>query len=702
MGEIKNENSQVNKGGGGGGISKSSKGGSSKARIGTDKTSSMTLETGVVTTTAEESGTTNTIVSESKGTSRGGSRSTTKGSGNCRTKEKSSANRNATCGGSSGMGSNCITTKFSSTASLANTSNQSDVINQSSLISQSDMTNQPSVISQSNVTNQPSVISQSNVTNQSSLISQSNVINQSSLISQSNVTNQSSLISQSNVINQSSLISQSDVINQSSLTNQSNPTNQRGQTHAAKAVSTANSATSTSTITNTTGNTMTSKNSKGGNSKSRSTGKALSSLSKINDSYALIFPNALPVKQVMWGLDPLNKVWRYCSIVYARPKNKNLNDLNFIFPLSINKNEIINKISNELSASNASMKECDYDYYVHWEKFDRRLDCWLAYEKLRSLDQDPDDGLPFIRDTENGESDNDEHAGIDKEYLREHEENTKLKTINQIKFGKYLIDTWYFSPYPKEYQNIDILYICEFCLTFFKENGELIRHTERCEIRHPPGNEIYRNEKISIFEIDGNYFRIYCENLCFLSKLFLDHKTLKHRVNLFLFYVITEYDQYGYHITGYFSKEKYSKNNVSCILTLPQHQKKGYGKFLINFSYFLSQTEKRTGTPERPLSDLGVASYMAYWYETLLKVLVNYEQLSIQELSEITSIETNDIISCLEEKEIFKTVANGDTVYYINPQQLEFVLGKIGQKNYDLCRTKLHWVSYDYHLAMYE
>lgn len=44
----------------------------------------------------------------------------------------------------------------------------------------------------------------------------------------------------------------------------------------------------------------------------------------------------------------------------------------------------------------------------------------------------------------------------------------------------------------------------------------------------------------------------------------------RHPVNLFLFYVMTEIDEKGYHITGYFSKEKYSKNNVSCILTLPQ------------------------------------------------------------------------------------------------------------------------------------
>jgi hypothetical protein len=35
--------------------------------------------------------------------------------------------------------------------------------------------------------------------------------------------------------------------------------------------------------------------------------------------------------------------------------------------------------------------------------------------------------------------------------------------------------------------------------------------------------------------------QVYCENLCLLSKLFLDHKTLFFETTPFLFYVLTEY-----------------------------------------------------------------------------------------------------------------------------------------------------------------
>lgn len=67
--------------------------------------------------------------------------------------------------------------------------------------------------------------------------------------------------------------------------------------------------------------------------------------------------------------------------------------------------------------------------------------------------------------------------------------------------------------------------------------------------------------------------------------MFLDHKTLYYDVEPFLFYVMTEVDELGARFVGYFSKEKRSMdNNVSCIMTLPVRQRKGWGQLLIDFS----------------------------------------------------------------------------------------------------------------------
>jgi hypothetical protein len=142
--------------------------------------------------------------------------------------------------------------------------------------------------------------------------------------------------------------------------------------------------------------------------------------------------------------------------------------------------------------------------------------------------------------------------------------------------------------------------------------------------------------------------------------MFLDHKTLYYDVEPFLFYIMTERDDEGCHFVGYFSKEKKSPlhYNVSCIMTLPVRMRKGWGNLLIDFStslfdslrlcalliepllrlsgYLLSKKEGRVGSPEKPLSDLGLLSYTTYWTTQVFTFLRSCElPISIKSASAV-------------------------------------------------------------------
>ncbi|XP_051273440.1 histone acetyltransferase KAT6B isoform X2 [Dicentrarchus labrax] len=222
-----------------------------------------------------------------------------------------------------------------------------------------------------------------------------------------------------------------------------------------------------------------------------------------------------------------------------------------------------------------------------------------------------------------------------------------------IEFGKYEIQTWYSSPYPPEYSRLQKLYLCEFCLKYMRSKNILQRHTKKCGWFHPPANEIYRKDDLSVFEVDGNVSKLFCQNLCLLAKLFLDHKTLYYDVEPFLFYILTKNDEKGCHLVGYFSKEKLcqQKYNVSCIMIMPQYQRQGFGRFLIDFSYLLTRQEGQAGSPEKPLSDLGRLSYLAYWKSVILEYLYKHpdKHISVKGISRATGMCPHDIAATLQQ-----------------------------------------------------
>ncbi|CAL4072836.1 unnamed protein product, partial [Meganyctiphanes norvegica] len=348
--------------------------------------------------------------------------------------------------------------------------------------------------------------------------------------------------------------------------------------------------------------------------------------------------------------------------------------------------EIIQRRFNDL--------EQQEEYYVHYDGLNRRLDEWVTKESIdlsefprgektltgNNLLTDQTDGRKITR---NQKRKHDEINHVQKTYAdmdpttaaleKEHEAITKVKYIDRVQIGKFEIDTWYFSPYPEEYGKVPKLFICQYCLKYMKLEKTYRYHLSECTWRQPPGREIYRKGTLSIYEVDGADHKIYCQNLCLLAKLFLDHKTLYFDVEPFLFYILCEVDKQGAHLVGYFSKEKESPdgNNVACILTLPPYQRKGYGKLLIAFSYELSKLENVVGSPEKPLSDLGKLSYRSYWTYVLLEILRDFKgTLSIKDLSQMTSITQQDIISTLQSINLVK-YWKGQHVICVTPKLVE-------------------------------
>lgn len=245
------------------------------------------------------------------------------------------------------------------------------------------------------------------------------------------------------------------------------------------------------------------------------------------------------------------------------------------------------------------------------------------------------------------------------------------RNIDMIYLNGYRTEPWYFSPYPKCFADKS-LYICQFCLMYLNKESFLIHN---CKRNRPPGREVWRSSKNKIcikcenidnkiinksyicdnntckygkihsfFECDGMEYTNYCRNLSLISKLFLDHKTLYYDVNAFVYYVLCRLEEDGFVVVGYFSKEKVSllNYNLACILVFPFEQRKGYGKMLIDFSYVLSNRDKRIQTCEKPFSDLGLLGYLSFWKDCILDFLVNkFPNLNIQPIILINDEELN-------------------------------------------------------------
>ena len=365
------------------------------------------------------------------------------------------------------------------------------------------------------------------------------------------------------------------------------------------------------------------------------------------------FPGALRKNKTVQAVMRDNKSWCIAKILEVRVKRADEDE-------DLNQGAEQKDRGHHRDPSEVNGVHREYEYYITYLEHERRNDRWVPEVCLRIREDDwiNSEMEKIDVDKKKNENDaayanflkNDVHFGMQPNQIQEFYESTKIKSVEFICFGDAIIEAWYYSPFPKEYQ-CKILFVCPFCLFFFTKKTELECHSLRCKVRCPPGDEIYRDDKVSVFEFDAKQQKVYTENLGYIARLFLDHKNLAVELDAFYFYILCERRADGYYIVGYFSKQKdSSEHNLSCIMVFPNVQRGGYGKFLIDFSYCLSLIEEKSGSPEKPLSDLGHKTYVSYWtYKILNLLLINQKkELSITDISQQTGITTTDITYVLE------------------------------------------------------
>lgn len=265
--------------------------------------------------------------------------------------------------------------------------------------------------------------------------------------------------------------------------------------------------------------------------------------------------------------------------------------------------------------------------------------------------------------------------------------------IRTVRFGDYDIDTWYGSAVyfardrktlgfryssldnpsrsktlvNKEEIWLEKLYICDHCFKYTEIKEEFDLHIEVCSLRDTQlGKIMYRDDQVTIRKVKGSKHRLFCQNLCLFTKLFLDNKSVFFTVDFFEYYVV--FDRSNDKPMGFFSKELLStdRNNLACILVFPPYQRKHLGTLLIAFSYELSKAEDLISGPEKPLSPFGLVGYLRYWGTSLAREFLHGEfngldEITLEEISEITGIRQDDVVTTLKHMKVL--IKKDSTVY---------------------------------------
>lgn len=177
--------------------------------------------------------------------------------------------------------------------------------------------------------------------------------------------------------------------------------------------------------------------------------------------------------------------------------------------------------------------------------------------------------------------------------------------------------------YNSRIQYKGLFYICPFSLHLYGKKLEGSISRPDCG---PPGKLIFCNDRVTLYEVPGTKKK-YCKNLCMISNMFMQCKTDKvSDLKSWMFYALYENHNSSKAFVGYFSKNLTAiHKSMSCIMILPGYRQRGYSHLLISISYSLIQREQLVASPEEPLSRLGELSFLRFWTNTLMGLIINFD-----------------------------------------------------------------------------
>ncbi|KAK5075210.1 SAS complex subunit [Lithohypha guttulata] len=292
------------------------------------------------------------------------------------------------------------------------------------------------------------------------------------------------------------------------------------------------------------------------------------------------------------------------------------------------------------------------------------------------------------------------------------------RNIDKVVLGTLLFDTWYFSPYPESVLFGHDHHSSKASLNGDARNGHLEKTiVPPCHVQDLEANpetwwpvpktalKVYDWDGYTVWDVDGEQEKLYCQNLSLYAKLFLEQKSVFFDTSGFHYFVLTytppsntassglnknrvrgrrssgSATDLGLktQVMGFFSKENLSwdANNLACILVFPPFQHRNLGQLLMAVSYKLSGWEWEDsiiGGPEKPLSLLGRKSYLRFWSERIARYFMGQsadadgqkifggpskskasfakEEMTVRDIGERTGMLPEDVIAALNEMKI--------------------------------------------------